>query len=128
MNHELSDLKVYYGWSRLNKVRRNPAISVMFENAIEARSERGMNTVKRMQHTFYERFQTVLEADDGAKENRILTEFSIFLFDKKVKGDLDFLLEQNKIADENNVPEIILNEIKNAMQKGFNQVYKDLRI
>ncbi|MFV0392422.1 MAG: hypothetical protein ACK5KP_11165 [Paludibacteraceae bacterium] len=128
MTNELSNLKVYYGWARLNKVRRQPAISVMFENTIEARSERGMNTVKRMQHTIYERFQTVHEADDGAKENRILTEFSIFLFDKKVKGNLEFLLEQNSIADENNVPEDIRKEIKNALRSEFKQVYKDLKL
>lgn len=127
MNNEFSTLKVYYGWAKLNKIRNKPAISIVFENSKEARTERGENTLKRLQTTFYERFQTKSEANDGPQQNRIFTEYSMFLYDKKVNGDLDFLLEQNKNADINNVPEIILQEIKNALRKGYKQVYKDLR-
>lgn len=124
----LSNLKVYYGWAKLNKIRRNPALSVMFENSLDARSERGKKTLSRMQTTFYERRQTIGEAADGAKENRIFTEYSMFLFDKRVRGNLDYLLDQNMAADINNVPESTLFEVRSVLLKGFKHVYKDLKL
>ena len=121
-------LKVYYGWCTLNKIRKRPALSVIFENTKEcAYSERAKNVLKKMQVTFYERFQTEGEAKDAVHSNRIFTEYNIFLDDKKINGDLDYLLEQNKRADINNVRPAELERIREALMTGFKQVYRDIK-
>lgn len=126
MNYELSNLEVHYGWAKLNKIRKRPALSVVFENSYEASAERGEQSLRKFQVTFYTRKQTIQEAEDGAIQNRIFTEYSMFLFDPKVKGDLEYLLEQNFIADKNNVPEEIREEIRTALRNGFKKVYNHL--
>lgn len=60
MEHELSDLRVFYGWSRLNKIRKKRAISVIFENCQGARY-RGEQLLKRMQDTCYVRKQQLVK-------------------------------------------------------------------
>jgi hypothetical protein len=118
MNGELSKLNVYYGWSVVNKIRIKPAISIIFENT-SGESERNQNSIKRLQKTCYVRRQTVEEAEDGKKQNRSLTEYSLFLMQKPFYGDVDMLLETNYQADINNVPEPVLNEIRKALKEGF---------
>ena len=114
----LSKLNVYYGWSVVNRIRVKPALSVIFENE-EGVSERKMNTIKRLQKTCYVRKQTIEEAEDGKKQNRILTEFSMFLMQKPVYGNVEALLDANYQADINNVSERELVEIRKALKKGF---------
>lgn len=122
MNNQLSNLNVYYGWSILNKIRRKVALSVIFENE-QTFSDRKNVTIRRLQKTCYVRKQTVAEAEDGKKQNRILTEYSFFLQQKPFNGDLNKLLDTNYQADINNVPEAILIEIKEALRKGFKSAY-----
>ena len=120
MNNELSNLKVYYGWSKVNKIRKKVAISVVFENERNIKfDERAQRTLRRLQDTVYERKQTIAEAEDGKKQNRIFTEYSLFLKDKPFFEDLDKLLDANRQADQYNVPEIELNKIEDALRKGF---------
>lgn len=122
MNNELSTLKVYYGWAKLNKIRRKPALSVIYENERGEVSRREMS-IKRTQDTCFVRQQTVGEAADGKKQNRVLTEYSMFLLEKPFKGDIDRLLQVNYQSDINNVPEPILSDIKNALMKQFRSTY-----
>ena len=122
MQYELSTLSVYYGWSILNKIRRKPAISVIFENE-QSFSERKNLTISRLQRTCFVRKQTKLEAEDGKKQNRILTEHSMFLNEKPFNGDLNALLDCNYQADINNVPEEVLIQIKASLKKGFSSAY-----
>lgn len=124
MNNELSRLKVYYGWSMINPIRKKVALSVLFENEIEGSSrEKIERHRKRLQHTFYTRKQTTSEAEDAVTQNRILTEYSTFIMDKPFKGDLEAILENNYQADINNVPEQMLIEIKNALREGYFNAY-----
>lgn len=125
MISNLSNLKVYYGWAVLNKIRKKPALSVIFENEFSF-SDRKEITIKRLQTTCYVRTQTVAEAEDGKNQNRILTEYSTLLFDKDFKGDIEKLLENNYQADVNNVDEDKLHEIREALKKGFKNAYKGL--
>lgn len=118
MSTGLSKLNVYYGWSVVNRIRVKPALSVIFENE-EGVSERKMNTIKRLQKTCYVRRQTIEEAEDGKKQNRILTEFSMFLMQKPIYGNVEALLDANYKADINNVSERELDEIRKALKKGF---------
>ncbi len=118
MSTGLSKLNVYYGWSVVNRIRVKPALSVIFENE-EGVSERKMNTIKRLQKTCYVRRQTIEEAEDGKKQNRILTEFSMFLMQKPIYGNVEALLDANYKADINNVSDRELEEIRKALKKGF---------
>lgn len=121
MNNQ-SNLKVYYGWSVMNKIRRKQSLSVIFENA-EDWSGRSLVSVSRLQNTCFVRLQTEQEALDGSQQNRTLTEFSLFLNEKPFYGDLESVLETNRQADINNVPEEILIQIKLALRKGFKSSY-----
>lgn len=118
MSTGLSKLNVYYGWSVVNRIRVKPALSVIFENE-EGVSERKMNAIKRLQKTCYVRRQTIEEAEDGKKQNRILTEFSMFLMQKPIYGNVEALLDANYHADINNVSDQELVEIRKALKKGF---------
>lgn len=121
----LTKLNVYYGWAKLNKIRRRPAISVIYENELNAQfSERAKNTLNRLQHTIYVRKQTTDEAADGKHENRIFTEFSLFLDDKKIKGDLDYLLKINFEKDQFNVSEKERETIRKQLKGSFKRLYE----
>ena len=122
MEHELSDLKVFYGWSRLNKIRKKRAISVIFENCQGARY-RGEQLLKRMQDTCYVRKQTVGEAADGGYKNRIFTEYSLFIDEKPFNGDLESVLQCNYESDQNNVSPDELELIRKALRDGFKKSY-----
>ena len=123
---KLSKLKVYYGWTKLNKVRKQPALSVIFENE-ENYSPRKMNSINKFQYTCFTRYQTIEEAADGKLSNRILTEFSFLIFDKNFKGNVEKVLELNYQADINNVPISQLEEIKNSLRLSIKQVYPDIQ-
>ena len=78
----MSKLKVYYGWSRIGNVRKKRALSVMFENEIQGcRSDRGQRCLRTIQDTVFERYQTEKEEEEGKHQNRIFTEYSLFLKD-----------------------------------------------
>lgn len=68
---KLSHLRVWYGWCRLNKIRKKRAISVIFENCFSLRNE---ISLKRFQNTVYWRYQTDEEATDASYSNRMFTE------------------------------------------------------
>ena len=57
-------LRVFYGWTRTNKIRKAEAISVIFENRSQ-REEKVQAFIGRMQHTVYVREQTEEEKKDG---------------------------------------------------------------
>ncbi|MEA5046731.1 MAG: hypothetical protein VB075_19465 [Petrimonas sp.] len=123
MMHVLSNLNVYYGWSRINKIRKKRAISVIYENCQGARL-RGAWLLKRLQDTYYTRKQTIGEAEDGKHSNRIFTEYSLLLDEKPFNSDLDKCLQCNYDADCNNVPSEELEKIKAELKKGFKITYE----
>ena len=97
-----SNLRVFYGWTRINKVRKSEAISVIFENS-KQNEDRTMRFINKMQDTVYIRKQTKAEAQDAVGINRMFTEYSIRLDDKRMGGELDKVLETNFEADKNHV-------------------------
>lgn len=121
-NNAPSGLNVYYGWCILNKIRRKPALTVIFENE-KNYTGRAQNLIKRSQNTCYVRKQTISEAEDGKGQNRVLTEFSLFINQKPFNGDIEKVLEVNYQKDINNVSEAVLNEIKEALRKGYKRTY-----
>lgn len=98
----MSNLRVWYGWAKLNKVRKREAISVIFENGKQS-SERTDGFIRKMQNTVYVRYQTDEEAKDAVSKSRMFTEYNIFMDDKAIRNSLDFALWENSEADANNV-------------------------
>ena len=98
----MSILRVWYGWAKLNKIRKREAISVIFENG-KQHPERTDNFIRKMQNTVYIRQQTDEEAKDAKGSNRMFTEYTIFMDDKAIRNSLDFALWVNNEADANNV-------------------------
>ena len=95
-------LRVFYGWSRVNKIRKKEAISIVFENDTQ-RDSRTMKFINKMQHTVHIRDQTDNEMKGADKAIRMFTEYSVFMNDKKVQGSLELALQYNSEADKNNV-------------------------
>lgn len=125
----MDKLKVYYGWCKIGKVRKKRALSVMFENdKTGCRSERGQRCLRTMQETVIERFQDEDEEKESKSQNRIFTEYSLFLDEKPINGSLQRCLLINREADKNNVSKAMSERIFEALRKAFlfsNPGYKE---
>ena len=125
----MEKLKVYYGWAKIGNVRKKRALSVMFENDIQGcRSDRGQRCLRTIQDTIIERYQTKEEENEGRKQNRIFTEYSLFLDEKPINGSLDKCLLINNEADKNHVSKAVRDKISDALRKAFllaNPGYKE---
>lgn len=125
----MGKLKVYYGWSRVGNVRKKRALSVMFENEMQGcRSNRGQRCLRTIQDTVIERYQTDEEEKEGKQQNRIFTEYSLFLDEKPMNGSLEICLLVNSEADRNNVSKAMRERISEALRKSFmfaNPGYKE---
>lgn len=125
----MGKLKVYYGWSRIGNVRKKRALSVMFENDAQGcRSDRGQRCLRTIQDTVIERYQTDEEMADGKRQNRIFTEYSLFLDEKPINGSLERCLLVNSDADKNNISKAIRDKIADALREAFmlaNPGYKE---
>lgn len=116
-----SNLRVFYGWTRINKVRKSEAISVIFENS-KQNEDRTMRFINKMQDTVYIRKQTKAEAQDAVGINRMFTEYSIRLDDKKMGGELDKVLETNFEADKNHVSLKERTIIREELRKAYRPI------
>lgn len=114
----MTGLRVFYGWTKLGKVRKHEAVSVIFENARQDET-RTQRFVSRMQETVYTRLQTDMEAADGAGINRMFTEYNIRLDGRGVGGSLKKALEDNMQADRFNVPPEELIRIRDSLHSAY---------
>ena len=114
-------MRVFYGWTRINKVRKSEAISVIFENS-KQNEDRTMRFINKMQDTVYIRKQTKAEAQDAVGINRMFTEYSIRLDDKKMGGELDKVLETNFEADKNHVSLKERTIIREELRKAYRPI------
>ncbi len=125
----MEKLKVYYGWAKIGNVRKKRALSVMFENEIQGcRSDRGQRCLRTIQDTVIERYQTEEEEKEGWTQNRIFTEYSLFIDEKPINGSLDKCLLINNEADRNHVSKAIRDKISETLRKAFllaNPGYKE---
>lgn len=131
-NTRKNKLYVYYGWAKVNKIRKKEAISVIYENEYGAGEHpRTGKTISKLQNTVYKRIQTEKEEEDAKHSNRMFTEYLIFLDDKKIQGSLTLALQANSDADKNNVSENERNKIKKTLQQWYkinNQNHKEREI
>ena len=118
----MSELKVYYGWARIGNVRKQRAISVIFENEWNGcRSERGQRILRAAQETVIERYQDAEEEKAAKDFNRIFTEYSLFLDEKPINGSLNKILQMNSDADKKHVSKEMRDKIAEALRKAFMQ-------
>ena len=123
----MARLRVFYGWAKMNKIRKRPSLSVIFENGCQ-NEERVRRFINRMQDTIYERYQSEAEAKDAEGANRMYTEYSTFMDHPKIKGSLNAILKSNFSADENHVSVQKRNEIREKLRESFlraNPGYKE---
>lgn len=125
----MGKLKVYYGWAKLGKIRKKRALSVMFENDAQGcRSDRGQRCLRTIQDTVIERYQTDEEMADGKRQNRIFTEYSLFIDEKPINGSLERCLLINSESDKNHVSKAVREKIAEALRRAFmlaNPGYKE---
>lgn len=120
----MEKLKVYYGWAKIGNVRKKRALSVVFENEMQGcRSDRGQRCLKTIQDTVIERYQTNEEMADGKSQNRIFTEYSLFLDEKPINGSLERCLQINSDADKNHVSKAVREKIVEALRIAFMLAY-----
>lgn len=124
----MGKLKVYYGWSRVGNVRKKRALSVMFENEMQGcRSDRGQRCLRTIQDTVIERYQTDEEEKEGKQQNRIFTEYSLFLDEKPMNGSLERCLLINSESDKNNVSKAMRDRISESLRRAFMLDYPDYK-
>lgn len=124
----MGKLKVYYGWARIGNVRKKRALSVMFENDMQGcRSERGQRCLRTIQDTVIERYQTDEEEKEGKQQNRIFTEYSLFLDENPINGSLNKILQMNSDADKNHVSKAMRDKIAEALRKAFMKANRGYR-
>lgn len=120
------NLRVFYGWSKMNKIRKKEAISVIFENDRQS-EERTLRTVGKFQDTVYIRKQTDGEKQDAKHSSRMFTEYSVFMDDKRIKGSLEAALLINRNADRKNVSKKVLDEIEAELRSAYLMVHRDYK-
>ena len=111
-------LRVFYGWNKVNKIRKKEAISVIFENDTQ-REERTMKFINRMMEVVYVRNQTEDEKKDADGSARSYTEYSLFLEEKHFQGSLELALRCNFESDKNNVSEEERETIRKKLRESY---------
>lgn len=120
-------LRVFYGWTRINKIRKKEALSVIFENGRQ-NEERTKLFIERMQNTVYTREQTAGEKEDAFLSNRMFTEYALPIDGKPFYGDVEALLQANYYADENNVSKAERERIREALLNAYKISHKGTKI
>ena len=118
---KMSRLKVYYGFSKINKIQKREAIQVTFENEQGAGSEgtRSGKTLRKLMNIVTERYQTEQEASDASSHNRMFTSYFVFFDNKKINGSLKKALQVNSEADKNHVSEKERKKIADKLKTSF---------
>ena len=114
-------LKVYYGWSKINKIQKREAIAVAFENEEGAgwENSRSGKSLRKTMIVCYERYQTEEEMRDAPFQNRVFTVYNVFLDDKKIGGSLKKALADNASKDKNHVTKEEQKKITSALETAF---------
>lgn len=114
-------LKVFYGWSKINKIQKREAIAVAFENEELAGDEnrRSGKSLRKTMTVCYERYQTEEEMRDAPFHNRVFTVYNVFLDDKKIGGSLKKALADNASKDSRHITTTEQKKISLALETAF---------
>lgn len=122
-------LKVFYGFSKINKIQKREAIQITFENEQGAGSDtsRSGKQLRKQMDIITERWQTEKETSDATMYNRVFTTYYIFLDDKKIAGSLKRALMINSEADKNHVSEKERKIIMEKLERAFLSSHADYK-
>ena len=114
-------LKVFYGWSKINKIQKREAIAVAFENSEGAgwENSRSGKSIRKTMTICYERYQTDEEMKDAEFHNRVFTVYNVFLDDKRIGGSLRKALADNAEKDRKHVSPEELKKISQSLETAF---------
>jgi len=114
-------LKVFYGWSKINKIQKREAIAVAFENEELAGDEtrRSGKSLRKTMTVCYERYQTEGEMRDAPFHNRVFSVYHVFLDDKHIGGSLKKALAVNASKDRKHVSATEQRRISQALETAF---------
>ena len=122
---ELSKYLVFYGFAKLTKKAvRKRSVVIQYANSTNY-NDRQKRYIEQKMYIVHQRYQTINECVDAQYSNRNWTKYEYFIDDKKWKGNLEAILENNFVAEENHV---LLEErelIKQKLTKGFKRFYLD---
>lgn len=119
-------LRVFYGWAKVNKIRRKEAISVIFEND-RGREGSTIRFISRMQKTVYVRDQTEKERIGADGSARMFSEYSIFMSDRKICNSLERALIVNFDADKNHLSIDERSAIKDKLRIAYLESHPDYK-
>lgn len=111
-------LRVWYCYTKLNKIAKKREFAVLFENSWSVNSETWVNSrmiVAAM------RYQTEMEAEDGKLSNRQFTKYSMFIDEKPYYSEICRVLEFNSKAEHKNVDPETLEKISLLCAKKFKE-------
>ena len=122
-------LKVFYGWSKINKIQKREAIAVAFENSEGAGWENSRlgKSLRKTMTVCCERYQTNEEMKDAGFHNRVFTVYNVFLDDKHIGGSLKKALADNSEKDKNHVSESERKRISQSLETAFIATHPDYR-
>lgn len=120
-------LKVYYGFTRLNKVFKKRSLKIIFENERD-RSGRNLKRVQSWIKIVYIRNQSQKEEKDAELYNRVFTVYELFIDEKPWNGNIEALLEHNFKADYNHVSIEVRTELKDKLYMDYRFHYNNTDI
>ena len=114
-------LKVFYGWSKINKIQKREAIAIAFENSEGAgwENSRSGKSLRKTMTICYERYQTDEEMKDAEFHNRVFTVYNVFLDDKRIGGSLKKALADNSEKDKTHVSANEGKKISQSLEAAF---------
>lgn len=116
-------LKVFYGYAKLTpKIVRKRSLVVIYENG-HGWNDRKEKSLKQKMHIVYIRNQTPEESNDAYYSTREFTRYEMFIDDKRWKGNIEAVLENNFLLDENHVSAEERETIRCKMREGFYKKY-----
>lgn len=122
---ELSRYLVFYGFAKLTKKAvRKRSIIIQYANTTNY-NDRQKRYIEQKMNIVHQRYQTINECEDAQYSNRSWTKYEYFIDDKKWKGNLEAILENNFVAEENHVSLEERELIKQKLTKGFKTFYLD---
>jgi hypothetical protein len=117
----MSYLRVWYGFAKLTKkIVKKRELVIYFENSYWWKSEQW---IQQKIHVVHVRHQTVEECKDCDLSIRFFSKYGYFIDEKPYFGDIELVLEQNFLADANNVSEDERNIIRDKLRQAYYRVY-----
>jgi hypothetical protein len=114
---------VFYGFARLTKKAvRKRSIVIQYANTTNY-NDRQRRYIEQKMHIVHQRYQIEGEALDCPTATRSWEKWEYFVDDKRWNGNVDLVLEDNFLAEENNVSLEERTLIKDKLKVGYNRYY-----